>query len=79
VLVAQAERRRAAQEAAIAQVAWRQAAAAHVAGALAGSLARHVPSVQPVCEAVCEPGGRPGGRPEGSRHALDRPAIALVR
>ena len=63
VLVAQADRRRAAQEAASALVAGRQAAAMRVAGASGAVRARNAP----------------GGRPEGSRHALDRSAIALVR
>ncbi len=63
VLVAQAERRRAAQEAASALVAGRQAVAMRVAGGSGALLARNAP----------------GGRPEGSRHALDRSAIALVR
>ena len=79
VLVAQAERRRAAQEAARALLAGRQPASVRVAGALAGALTRHVPPVQPPGQPGEQPGGRPGGRPEGSGHALDRSAIALVR
>ena len=63
VLVAQAKRRRAAQVAASALVAGRQAAAVRVAAASGA-----VPARNP-----------PGGKPEGSRHALDRSAIALVR
>jgi protein ImuA len=69
VLTAQAERRRAAQEAAMAWVAGRAAVAAKGSGGLPMR-----PSLGSLASRVLQ-----GAGPEGRGHALDRAAIALVR